>query len=131
MKHKGCNFPYAEQRKRELLRAFRIALESSKRVVMDDIFKMVVAYPCTRFWVTEERAFNVVKAMMKGLMPCPKGEKREMYEEIFSRVKLLKETHPEVSVYLLTQLAVNSPAPRFYLSPSQAKAIINGTRYPK
>ena len=66
--------------------------------------------------------------MMAGRYICTTGEKRDMYDEIFARVKELRISHPEAPLQLLVFIVVNSPAPRFYLSASQAKSIINRVR---
>lgn len=128
MKHSGSVFPYARERGRELMRAFRTVLAGTHHIVMRNVFSEVVDMPCSRFWVSEERALCVIRTMMDGRALLPSGEKRAMYEELYARVAALRASHHDAPLRLLVAIAVNSPAPRFYLSPSQAKSIINRMR---
>ncbi len=128
MKHIGSIFPYAAERERELLHAFRVVMATTKHIIMNQVFSEVVSMPCSRFWVSEERAITVIRTMMAGRYICTTGEKRDMYDEIFARVKELRISHHEAPLQLLVSIVVNSPAPRFYLSASQAKSIINRVR---
>lgn len=129
MKHLGSYFPYKKQREVELIRAFRQEIADSKHINMDEIFKRVVLRPCSRFWVSEERAAIAVSSMFRG---CDAGItnklKRNMYSELFRRYKELRLKNKGVPMSRIIYVIVNSPAPQFYLSPSQAKMIINAAR---
>ena len=46
-----------------------------------------------------------------------------MYEEIFKRVKDMKEHNPEMSLFDILFRVVRQPAPKFYLTPDSAKVI--------
>lgn len=129
MKHKGASFPYKKQRELELMNAFKQVLSESKHIRMDDIFGRVVNRPCSRFWVSEERATIAVSTMLRGCGGIVTNKlKRKMYNEIFCRYKKLRLENPRVPMSHIIYSIVNSPAPQFYLSPSQAKIVINKAR---
>lgn len=50
--------------------------------------------------------------------------KREMFEEICSRVKELRRRFPNKSVLACCAEVVVQPAPKFYIKPSSVKCII-------
>lgn len=130
MKHLGSSFPYKYQRELELMKAFRQELSEAKHINMDEIFKRVVKRPCSRFWVTEERAAIAVSAMLRGGGDAvfANNLKRQMYKEIFRKYQEMRITHKGMPMAKIIFIIVNSPAPHFYLSPSQAKIIINSHR---
>jgi hypothetical protein len=128
MKHIGSTSYYKQQRERELMTAFRQLLHECSHVNMEKLFKQVVMNPCSRFWVSEERATIVIGRMMRGLPVIVTHCKREMYNEIFTRCKALKSQSPSLSMSQIVCRVVSAPAPKFYLSASQAKAIINNLR---
>ena len=98
MKHKGSTFEYKDERDRDLLRAYREQLMLCETIDLTEVFKKVVLMPSARFWVSEERAAIVIARMFKGdKLESMKPNTREMYEEIFKRVKDMKEHNPEMS----------------------------------
>lgn len=128
MKHIGSTSYYKQQREHELMTTFRQLLHECRHVNMEKLFKQVVLKPCSRFWVSEERATIVVCRMMRGLPVIATHCKREMYDEIFTRCNALKSQSPALSMSQIVCRVVSAPAPKFYLSASQAKAIINSIR---
>lgn len=128
MKHKGSTFPYKSERDKELMRAFRKEALTCRQVTMDT-FRRVADSPCSRFWVTEERAAIVIQKMMSGRFHCVGKCKAEMYDEIFSRVMRMKKENPYMPMSKLVFFAVNSPAPKFYLSPGHVCSIIKSLRF--
>lgn len=122
MKRIGCCFEYERERNEDLLRAYR---ECMGKAAAKDLFQTVVNMPSRRFWVSPERATIVVCSMIKG-----KGQtnmlknKKEMYQEIYRRVLELKRQNPNTSIYDLVIQVVDSPAPKFYLTPKSARVII-------
>lgn len=50
--------------------------------------------------------------------------KREMYQEIFRRVVALREKNPFLSIAKLCAIVVCQPAPKFYITPGTAKAMV-------
>lgn len=85
---------------------------------MTDIFEQVSESPSSRFWVSEERAAIVMSRLFKGKsISHMRPNKKEMFLEIFRRVSDLRQSYPEKSLFELTSIVVNSPAPKFYLTP--------------
>lgn len=125
MKYIGSCFEYKKERNDELLRAYRKALSDCGRICLPELFVTVVNTPTSRFWVSEHRAAIVISEMFRGIRSVRTGTKAEMFDEIFRRVRILQEQHPEMSVFELTQTVVSRPAPKFYLTPDSAKVIVH------
>ena len=66
MKHPGSCSEFSAQRNAELLRAYRNVLSKKSYFNVNSDFNMVVNEPCSRFWISEERAMIVVSAMLRG-----------------------------------------------------------------
>ena len=123
------SFEYRDDRSRELLEVFNRELGTRPFESVKSVLGRVVNMPSSRFWVSEERAFRVVSAMLRG-----KGDggrcllRREMYEEIARRCVSMREEHPEWPLCMCVWYVVCRPAPKFYLSVETAHTIITETR---
>ena len=117
---------FTDERNVELMRAFKDAITKSKHIVITEISEIIVNTPCSRFWVSEERAMVVVAALMRGkdILHNMRATKREMYTEIYARVIDLQKQHPHTPLLELVTKVVNSPAPKFYMRPRCAMEII-------
>ena len=126
MKHHGNVSHFIYIRNRELYKAYRHALAGTSHIVLRDICRTVAETPCPRFWVSEERALIVVSELYKGryVLDSMKPLTREMYIEIFRRVDSLRSENPNTPLYDLVFQVVNSPAPKFYLTPESVAVII-------
>lgn len=126
MKYHGCILEFTAHRNKELMRAFREALASCERIDISEVSSRVVNMPCARFWVSEERAAVVISAMFQGkdILSKMRPTKREMFLEIFHRVKALRSIYPHLPLFDLVTQVVNSPAPKFYMLPRCAMEII-------
>lgn len=125
MKHTGSYFEYEKDRNCDLMRAFRTVMAHRNGRPMKDVYERIVEMPSKRFWVSEQRATNVVSLIIKGNdLDDMRPNKRAMFKEIHKRVMDLKKTRPNDSIYSLTFDVVNSQAPRFYLTPDSAHMII-------
>lgn len=125
MKYIGSYFEYEDERNKDLMRAYKELMESSRELSLRNIYDKLVNMPSCRFWVSEERAAIVVSSIMKGArLEKMRPTKREMYFEIYRQVKEARKRRPDASIYDLTFDVVCSPAPKFYLSPGSAKVII-------
>jgi hypothetical protein len=126
VKNHGCTFEYEQQRNRELLKAFREEIVAARHIVRDEVLERTVNRPCSRFWVSEDRAAIVMSCMLKGdTLQNMRPLKREMFKEIFRRFMALKTKFPAWSILKLATDAVNQQAPKFYLTPGSAKVIIS------
>lgn len=125
MKKKGSIVEFRDQRDRELLKAFREQLSKLGTLPLNDLFTRAAMTPASRFWVSERRAMIVMSQMLKGdrlLSMNPK--RREMFYEIFRRVRRILTENPEITLTEASFRVVNSPAPEFYLTPKSARAMI-------
>lgn len=126
MKHKGAKMEYSEERICDLMRAYDKYISSCDYIRMPEVYNIIVNMPSKRFWVSDIRAALVVSAMMRGearldeMWPL----KKEMYEEIYRRVLVLREDRPELSISELCSMVVAQPAPKFYLTPGSAKMMV-------
>ncbi len=108
---------FTHQRNQDILRAYREQLAKARYIIMPEIFQRVADSPASRFWVSEERAAVEVSRMLVGKsFSRMRKNKREMFQEIFRRFLILREQFPDKSVYELTSVVVNQPAPKFYLT---------------
>lgn len=126
MKYHGCILEFTDERNDELMRAFREAVNESDFIDITKISEVIVNKPCSRFWVSEERAMVVIAKMLKGksVLNAMRSTKREMFKEIYHRVIELRKERPHASLFELVMKAVNSPAPKFYMTPRSAMETI-------
>lgn len=126
MKYRGCILEFTDERNEELMRAFREAIDKSPFIDISEVSEIIVNTPCSRFWVSEERAMVVVTTMLKGkpILNTMRPTKREMFQEIFNRVMALREKQPNTPLFDLVVEVVNSPAPKFYMLPRSAMEYI-------
>lgn len=126
MKHQGSRPDFTDLRNRELMLTFRRVLAERRYFNVREDFRLVVDQPCSRFWVSEERAAAVVSAMLRGrpVLAGMRHSKQEMYREIHRRVLAMRASDPSAPLFDLVFAVVGSPAPRFYLSPKYAADII-------
>ena len=126
MKHKGAVMEYSMERMNDLMRAYDEYISSCDYIRIPEVYKVIVNMPSRRFWVSDIRAALVVSAMMRGendlsgMWPL----KKEMYEEIHTRVVALKSEYPELTISELCAKVIAQPAPKFYLTPGSAKMMI-------
>lgn len=119
------SFEYRDDRGRNLLEVFNHLFNTTINARVEEVLSRAVNHPSRRFWVSEERALRVVRAMERGTIPpCFNALKREMYGEIHRRVRRLSAIHPDWPLKRLVWVVVNQEAPRFYLSVSSAHAIV-------
>ena len=121
MKHPGNTYDFSAQRAHELLMAWREITTAAEVIDWKNIFQDIVNSPCSRFWVSEERAAIVMAKMERGdrlLQMTP--TKREMYHEMYRRYLALRADDPQADMNTLCYRVVNSPAPKFYLTPYTA-----------
>lgn len=126
MRHNGSVSDFTIQRNRELLATYNRLVARAKTIDIKAIGCQLCDAPASRFWISEERAIVVLSAMSKGipLPPSTRGTKREMYEEMFSRLKMIRRFNPHLSFREAVSVVIFSPAPKFYLRPRAALEII-------
>lgn len=126
MKHQGNVSDFAYLRNAELMAAFRKVLDEKQFFDINKDFEQVVNQPCSRFWTSEERATNVVAAIMRGqpIIHTMRPTKQEMFLEIYHRVMALRKERPNTQLFDIVFEVVNSPAPKFYMHPRYARKVI-------
>jgi hypothetical protein len=121
MKHPGNVNDYTEQRTVELVRAYQKECAAAGTIRWKEIVRRVCESPCSRFWVSEERAAIVISKMERGDdLSYLRKNRREMFREIYSRYLEVKAGRPGISFSEAAFIVVNQPAPRFYLTPLTA-----------
>lgn len=125
MKYYGSILDFTQERNQELMRVYQEELSKAGYIVMPKIFEQVANSPCSRFWVSEERAAIVISSLLAGkVIPNMRKNKREMFDEIFRRFLIAREQYPEKSIYALAIMVVNQPAPKFYMTPRTVGELI-------
>lgn len=125
MKYYGSILDFTQERNQELMRVYKEKLSKAGYIVMPKIFEQVANSPCSRFWVSEERAAIVISTLLAGkVVPNMRRNKREMFDEIFRRFLIVREQYPEKSIYALAIMVVNQPAPKFYMTPRTVGELI-------
>lgn len=123
MKHIGSQSDFKEHRDNELHKAFARQLKNTATTDDKNFYTNVVKTPCSRFWVSELRAAEVVGRMRKGrpLSATVLPEKRRMYQEINTRVEAWMEENPDQPLIRGVEAVVWGAAPEFYMSPETAR----------
>ena len=125
MKHHGAIMEYAEERIKDLMRAYDEYISSCVHIRMPDVYAAIVNMESMRFWVSEIRATKIIYAMLRGVpLKGMRPLKREMFEEILKRVLDLKKRRPELTIRECCCIVVAQPAPKFYLTPGSAKIMV-------
>lgn len=125
MKYYGSILDFTQERNQELMRVYQEKLSKAGYIVMPKIFEQVANSPCSRFWVSEERAAIVISTLLADkVIPNMRKNKREMFYEIFRRFLIAREQYPEKSIYALAIMVVNQPAPKFYMTPRTVGELI-------
>jgi hypothetical protein len=125
VKYYGSILDFTQERTQELMRVYQEELSKAGYIVMPKIFEQVANSPCSRFWVSEERAAIVISTLLAGkVIPNMRKNKREMFDEIFRRFLIARGQYPEKSIYALAIMVVNQPAPKFYMTPRTVGELI-------
>lgn len=129
MGKQGREFEFKEDRDNDLIYVYRLAMENAKYPVnITEVLTNVVNSPSKRFWVSSERASNIISEMCAGNnLSGMKLNKQLMFREIYRRVVQMKDM-PRYKNYRLSELVsivIEQPAPKFYITPESAKIIIH------
>lgn len=126
MKPHGTIMAFTRERNQALLKTFRKQCANASTIILKDILQNTVNSPSPRFWVSEERAANVVSKIISGkpVLLTMRPTKREMFSEIHRRVIELKKQHPDWILCELVQKVITSPAPKFYMEANSLKRIL-------
>lgn len=127
MKKKGSYCDFTRRRDEELLAAFRRCIRQMPCISLPSLLRQVVSQPCSRFWVSPERATAILTRMFQGqdVSATMRPPKREMYRELFRRAQRIRALFPTMSIAHIAARAVYSPAPQFYIAPAAAKIYLH------
>lgn len=127
MKKAGSTSDFTEARDKELLRAVRRLVMDPSCKSMTEVYARAVTEPCSRFWVSERRAAEVISKMLRGVDRDWKSVplRRKMYQELCRRVMSWRGENPGHHLSDAVFAAVNSQAPEFYLTPESAMVIVS------
>ncbi len=124
MKKKGSVSDFSGQRNAELEAAFRRVAAMRHVTSTREIFRRVAASPASRFWVSEQRAAEVIGRMLKGdNLDSMRPKRRQMFLRILELALAFRRANPGASLTAAAFHAVNSPAPEFYITPESARVI--------
>lgn len=127
MKKKGSTAEYTSERDSELYAHFLELLRTAD-MPLGEMFGAAARRPCSRFFVSLERAAAVVVPMLRGAVTSlPESVyegRRRMYAEIAGRALELMEDDPDLLPTHAVERVINGPAPEFYLSDWAARQII-------
>ena len=126
MRKKGNTFVYREERKNSLLRTYKELLPYVGEIPHDEMLVLITQSPSERFWVSEERALDIIKKMVSGEPITIKRETTtRMFKEILRRVKDLGKRYPNWDLARLVCDVISKPAPEFYITPKSAAVILH------
>ena len=130
MRKKNSVSEFGAQRKELLITKFRESIARQSYISARKAFRDAAMAPAPRFWVSEERAADVISRMMRGEPVLRKmfPEKQEMYMEIYKRVKRLREKEPSAALSRLVFKVVNQEAPCSYISEGSVRHIVRNKR---
>lgn len=131
MRKKNSIPEFSTQRSEVLLENFRKSLARQSKISLAKAFHEAAEAPAPRFWVSEARAANIIAMMLKGedVTGGMMSKKREMFQEIFNRVKEIKAQNPDWPLGDIVFRVVNSPAPSSYTSHYNVMKVINPLRH--
>ncbi|WP_311561248.1 hypothetical protein [Prevotella bivia] len=125
MKRRGSLMEYSQERIESIMHIYDEYISSCEYIDTSYICKHIANMPAPRFWVSSIWASKMMYAMFKGsqlknMLPS----KREMFQEIFRRVKTLRKLHPNWTIKKCCEIVVEQPAPKFYLTAESIGVMI-------
>ena len=125
-KHIGNTSPYTRMRDNDLRTAFKRVIAEQPFIDLMEALKITVKQTARRFYVSEERAYNRIRILIRRCdMPRQLNARDRMFADILSRVKRLREEQPQLSLQSCVHRVIRQPAPEFYLTPESAKVILS------
>ncbi|MBD5370502.1 MAG: hypothetical protein HDR80_05045 [Bacteroides sp.] len=125
MRKKGNVCDYVAQRDHELAVCFRRHLREAFILDLDEIFRKVSRSPASRFFISESRAYELVRRYeATGNWNVRSRTRLAMMAEIYSRVERMRRADPTLPLQDAVYEVVGSPAPAFYLTPRSCRTIL-------
>lgn len=120
-------FAMSKEKEDDLMRAVRDIYGSAHgRIHFNELGRKLAEHSATRFWVSAETAYAVVKRMLNGApLLNMRPSKRCMYEEILRRALAMQTDNPSRSLQDIIEEVVEQPAPSFYMTPGTAYVLLS------
>ena len=97
-----------------------------KYYTRDSLLNMAVCQPAKRFYTSIEEAKRCIYSIEKiGITGKSNKLQQEKYNDIHRIYLRLKEIYPSFSTNRLIELAIESPAPKFYITSYCANNVLN------
>lgn len=129
MKHKGSRCDFTKERDADILRTYKNIISVRDNIGLLEIERRLLQSPSKRFWVSVDRAYNVILNMLNGKsISNMNSQKREMFQEIFRRFKIYSKEHPSLTKMDVVWHICNQEAPSFYLTPKSMHVILHRVR---
>lgn len=111
-----------EERIRDFYSVFRGVYCADKKIRMRDAVSVALSMPAKRFYVSAERAVNVMCEIKNGRFDPSKmrSQKVAMFMEIWNRYLELHSQNPDRFMVDIVYDIVYSPAPKFYMTTDTA-----------
>lgn len=120
------NFELNEQRNDDLLRAVKEVVIKYSVNNTKEAVAMAIKMPSKRFWVTSQVAARVIWRMEKGdMLKEMRPTARKRFFELYKLYQRLRDTDEfkNRSIYYMSAILVEQPAPEFYLTVDSALKI--------
>lgn len=126
MRKPGSTLYFTKERRQDILNAFHNIIAQSPHINIRQISHAVALAGASRFWISEERAAMVISRLQRGLpVPGPlRPLRQKMFHDLFNSYLNIRKSNPRLPFAMAVHLAVNSPAPQFYLAPESIARII-------
>lgn len=128
MKHLGSISDWKAQRYRNIMREYRKYVQLVSVVNMEECFDYISRQTAERFYISEERAFVVISAILNGKQITTNPNRNAMFKEILVRVKKYMASNKGCGLKDAIFHVVNQPAPSFYITPGSIKMIFYDAR---
>lgn len=132
MKRFGSTCTYTTQRNKELLLAYREVIRKVEVINLPKVLNIISDMPCSRFWVSEQRAAIILAKLFKGenILCGMRKCKQEMFMKLYLEAICLRQENQKASIFQIAWQVVNSPAPKFYLAPSCIRVYLHYIKKP-
>lgn len=119
--------PYERKKEKAvaLTRAFHMMLSKNRGMSVTQLIEKLEELPAPRFYVSTQNAINMVNRIKSGRAMNIRGKRREMFNEIMSRLEEEKRRHPQKLSYDQMEDVLAQPAPSFYMTGKSMYKIIN------
>lgn len=121
----------------DLMRNYREVVRTCGCTSQTEAFRLTLARPARRFWVSRMRAYSVMLRLIDGdasVLDGMKPWKREMYQEIYRRLleAAAKPRYWGKSAYCIVPDIIAQPAPKFYIGiETMRKIFANAQKFRK